>query len=70
VRDENGLLSVVDEEVQRAGGRVEVDLQHHRRSCVELLVSEFTVAPLRNISFCAAIENKEKREVRRKRDLQ
>jgi hypothetical protein len=58
VCDEDRLLSVVDEEAQRARRRVEVSLQHHRRSCGIPLVSLYFLASVADISSPAATESK------------
>jgi hypothetical protein len=39
VRDEDRLLSIVDEEAQSAGGRVQVNLEHHSHYAIERLVA-------------------------------
>jgi hypothetical protein len=62
VREVNGLFLVVDEEAQRARGRVEVDLHHHRRVSSEFLVSFHPTASVDDNSSRAATNSEEMRE--------
>jgi hypothetical protein len=61
VRDEDRLLLVVLEEAQCARRRVEVDLQHRRRSFVEFLVSSHLMVSVTDSSISAATKNMESR---------
>jgi hypothetical protein len=57
VPDENRLLLVVLEEVQRARRHIEVDLQHHRRSFEGCVVSKRCYISMNDTSIVAATKS-------------